>query len=143
MRNRAYTQRGKVEEIYRTGLARGFVRIEFVKGSYVPRFVAAVPEPIETLIIPAKAVAAPAPAANREVRPWWAFGLGLIVAGIGGDAGKRYWPGAARGVGAAALSFVRDAPGFLAERLVPLAVMRRRNVVLLGGPRIPRRWCIG
>ena len=36
-------------------------------------------------------------------------------------------------MGAAALSFVRDAPGFLAERLVPLAVMRRRNVVLLGG----------
>ena len=36
-------------------------------------------------------------------------------------------------MGAAALSFVRDAPGFLAERLVPLAVMRRRKVVLLGG----------
>ncbi len=83
VRNRAYTLRRKVEEIYRTELAGESVRIEFVKGSYLPRFVVAAPEPLETSIIPAEVVAPPVPSANRDVRPWGAFGLGLLVAGLG------------------------------------------------------------
>ena len=78
VRNRAYTLRRKVDEIYRTELEGAPIRIEFVKGSYLPRFVVAPVEPLETSIIPA-AVLAP----KREMRPWLAFGLGLVVAGFG------------------------------------------------------------
>ena len=77
MRNRAYTLRRKVNEIYRTELAGAPIRIEFMKGSYLPRFVSAVPEPLVTSTIP-RAVLAP----KREMRPWLAFGLGLVVAGL-------------------------------------------------------------
>ena len=77
VRNRAYTLRRKVNEIYRTELAGAQVRIEFIRGSYLPRFVSAAPEPLVTSIIP-RAVLAP----KRERRPWLAFGLGLLVAGL-------------------------------------------------------------
>ena len=76
VRNRAYTLRRKVNEIYRTELAGAPVRIEFMKSSYLPRFVSAVPEPLVTAIIPRAVLAR-----KREMRPWLAFGLGMVVAG--------------------------------------------------------------
>lgn len=82
VRNRAYTLRRKVDEIYRTELAKEPVRLEFIKGSYVPRFALAAPDPVETSIIPAEVVAPPV-VAKRGLSPWWAFGFGLLVAGIG------------------------------------------------------------
>lgn len=218
VRNRAYTLRRKVDEIYRTELAKAPVRVEFTKGSYVPRFVLAAPEPLETSIIPAEVVAPPV-AAKRALGPWWAFALGLMVAGIGfwgwtsmkgtgvdpvlhevwgpllspdadalicvattpqmpvrgikapgvwkplagepvleapssvvewylkqrpGSAGSKIYLlpttnsvglGDALGAAAGARLLASGGASFqvLAERLVPLAAMRRRNVVLLGG----------
>ncbi len=94
VRNRAYTLRRKVEEIYRTELAGERVRLEFVKGSYLPRFVVAPVEPVETSIIPAVVVPLAEVAAKRETRPWMAFALGLVVAGLS------FWGwAAARGTG--------------------------------------------
>ncbi len=83
VRNRAYTLRRKVEEMYRTELAGEPVRVEFIKGSYAPRFVAAASEALETSIIPGEVVAPPVAAANRAMGSWRAFGLGLVIAGIG------------------------------------------------------------
>jgi hypothetical protein len=82
VRNRAYTLRRKVDEIYRRELTKEPVRVEFIKGSYVPRFVLVAPDPLETSIIPAEVVAPPM-VSKRELSPWWAFGLGLMLAGIG------------------------------------------------------------
>ncbi len=72
VRNRAYTLRRKLEDLYRLELTAAPIRIELPKGSYVPRFVenAAIPDP------PASLPATPAPPSRR----------GLVAAFLGGAA---------------------------------------------------------
>lgn len=80
VRNRAYTLRRKVDEIYSTELADEPIRIEFVKGSYLPRFVVATIKPLETSVVPP--VVLPEPVASQGMRTWMAFVAGLMAAGL-------------------------------------------------------------
>lgn len=77
VRNRAYTLRRKLEDLYRTELTATALQIEFPKGSYVPRFIEAAPAPATE---PPRAEVPPPPKPSR-----WplllAFAAGLAIAG--------------------------------------------------------------
>jgi hypothetical protein len=86
VRSRAYALRAKLDEFYTSEMPDAVVRIEMIKGSYRPSFVARpdpppVPPPSPSiqaaLPVPAP-LEHPLPAASRPTRPWL---LGLIVAG--------------------------------------------------------------
>lgn len=99
VRNRANTLRRKVNEIYRTELAGAQVRIEFITGSYLPRFVFAAPESLVTSIIPPRGAGTEA-RDGAMVGVWLGAGGGWIIfLELDGDAGNGRGPGAARGLG--------------------------------------------
>ena len=79
VRNRAYTLRRKLEDLYRTELTATALQIEFPKGSYVPRFVEATPA--ATPVIEPPRAETPAPAKPSRWPILLAFAAGLAVAG--------------------------------------------------------------
>ena len=98
VRNWANTLRRKVNEIYRTELAGAQVRIEFIRGSYLPRFVSAAPKPLVTSTIPPRGAGTEARDAAM-VGVWLgAVGGWIIFLELDGDAGNGRGPGAARGL---------------------------------------------
>lgn len=84
VRNRVYTLRKKIEEIYRSELAQEAWRLEFPKGTYVPRYVEWQPEAgsereLVPPPLPSEAALEPIPASRS---PWARFLLGMLTMGL-------------------------------------------------------------
>lgn len=79
VRNRTYTLRRKLEDLYRTELTATALQIEFPKGSYVPRFVEATPAPAPAIELPRAEAPAPTKASRWPIL--LAFAAGLAIAG--------------------------------------------------------------
>lgn len=82
VRNRAYTLRRKLDELYRSDLANATVRIELTKGSYVPKFTLhAAPEAnLEPVLIqPRPAIAAPRRSTGWMIPALVAAGALLVI----------------------------------------------------------------